>query len=180
MKNDILEIQLEAAIHDTEVLALQSLSREVITAYLKDYAEDFEALKASINYLPVPLDIMHTPNVCTYFALYRQFEELHRLYDVADTCKEALAELHENHQKTEQKRDLKQWLAKYKEVSVEACFLPEKDPNSNYLTFNEAGIKIMVPYDDYKAIFEMTDVYFPLAEKLKIPSEFISDINWEN
>ncbi len=179
-ENEIVELQLAGAIKDTEEMAVAPFDKERVRSYLEDYSDVFEALKASIGYLPVPLDIMHTPNVCNYWTLYKHFEEIISLYDVAKKCEKGLEELKEILQKTEKRYELKEWLSKFEHVSAEAYLLPQRNNDSCFITFNKIGIEIKVLYDDFKAIFELTDAYFPLVEELKIPGEFISNIHWEN
>lgn len=164
MTEDILEIRIAGAIYDFEEISHIPITEEVVSENLQDYAELFYDMQVSIGFLPVPLEIMHTRNVCDFWGIYKGFEELKRLYIVNRTCENAIADVDQIETVGVEPAKLLEWLSKYRLTAVEVHFLPQK--SGNYLPFSfRTGINFLVPFVDFESIFKLNHLYERILEQ---------------
>ena len=160
IKDDLLELKLAHAINEIAEEAQLPLNRSIIIDWVAENTELWIELKNFLNPLPVPLDIMHSYNICNFHSLYTTFKELSDLFLNYQYFEHALLEYSQiprDHANTDKRQLLSAWVqvhSEYGGLLIIWGFMKEDD-----LEHMIYDVNYKLPNKEISAILDFAKAY---------------------
>ncbi len=177
MTKTILDIQFDAAINDIVAEAQLPLNKEIIERWLSDYEDLWASMKAELENIRVPLEMIHGRSMTEFYSIYSRFTKLKEYYRLEELCGPIMAEYSQIMAVNPSHENLKSWTARYEKLGTKDLLLPPIERDDVNYARTIYGVVYFISGSEFKNITNFSTVFSNLFWDQEILPDSIAEIN---